>query len=977
VAVLAGFGMDDLLRGERRTLLARRIGCALAGVGALTLVGLLLSRLFYQQIEPLIDRVFHGLAKAPEAFADARMFYSYQFTNVLIFGVMALGAGAVFWLASRNPSPPTPLRGLRLLSRVRDPLRPQGEKGENTSPDSPRPEGEGQGVRAFIFIAFLLIPLDLMIASWGFNPASDPALLDFTPPAVQWLMQQPGDWRYTTLDDPNQPSLLKANAGMRYGLDDIRGYESIIPKQYVDYMEMIAPQVQRDFNRVAPLYTPDDYNHFGGYHQALDSPLFDLLNVRYVIAHRDTFVYFQEWKLVYEDAGVRIWENDSLVPRAYTVASAGFDRDAINVPEEYVAAAIESDSGREQMITASVDAPSWLVVSQSYFPGWRAFIRPYGAGEDAEQPAPVELVQGNFQGVQLPVPTIAQHAAALTNAYFVQALGSDTIFLEPLWTIRLVYSQQGFQIGAFASFMSAIVVLFLAGVWLWRLYVTPAGETASAASRVAKNSFAPIVLNLFNRGIDFAFAFVMLRVLGPEGSGIYYYAVIIFGWFDIFTNFGLNLFLTREVARDKSHARRYLVNTSALRLVLALIGVPMLLAFLSLRQSNVSPLLTAEALLAIGLLYIGLVPNSLSTGLSALFYAFERAEVPAAIATVATICKTVFGLAALLAGYGVVGLAGVSILTNLVTLVVMIYSGRDMFVSSPHPEGEGQGVRVSQSFAQEVEPKLMRRMAGESWPLMLNHFLASIFFQIDIVLIEAMHGNRMVGQYSVAYKWVLALNVIPSFFTQALLPVMSRQANEDKAALKRNYGLAIQLLVSTALPVAVLFTFMAESLTRILGGAEYLPDGAIALQLMIWSIPIGWMNSLTQYVLIALDLQRRITWAFIIGVGFNLITNFIFIPQYGYRAAALTTIASEAVLFIPFALLLRRDMGSINWLSLLWRPLLATAAMLGVLLVGWPIMPALALVASCAVYAGVLIALNPAGARQGWERVRVRFATRT
>jgi O-antigen/teichoic acid export membrane protein len=184
-------------------------------------------------------------------------------------------------------------------------------------------------------------------------------------------------------------------------------------------------------------------------------------------------------------------------------------------------------------------------------------------------------------------------------------------------------------------------------------------------------------------------------------------------------------------------------------------------------------------------------------------------------------------------------------------------------------------------------------MAGESLPLMFNHFLATIFFQIDIVLIEAFHGSVMVGLYSVAYKWVLAINVIPSFFTQALLPLMSKQAHEDRAGLKRNYRLAIKLLVSVALPTAVLFTFMATSLVALLGGAEYLPDSAIATPLMIWSIPIGWMNSLTQYVLIALDLQRRITTAFVIGVTFNIVVNLIFIPQYGYRAAAITTIASK------------------------------------------------------------------------------------
>jgi O-antigen/teichoic acid export membrane protein len=374
----------------------------------------------------------------------------------------------------------------------------------------------------------------------------------------------------------------------------------------------------------------------------------------------------------------------------------------------------------------------------------------------------------------------------------------------------------------------------------------------------------------------------------------------------------------------------------------------LLLGFLAIRQETVTPPINEAALIAILVLYLGLLPNSLSTGLTSLYYAFERAEVPAAVATAATICKSVFGLIALIGGFGIIGLAAVSILTNIVTLALLGWNGHDML-----REGHAPGTKRS------IDRPLIRRMVGESWFLMLNHFLATIFFQIDVILIEAMHGARMVGQYSVAYKWVSALNIIPSFFTQALLPMMSRQAHDDRPGLRRNYILAIKLLVCTALPVAVIFTFMADFLAGALGGAQYLRDGAIATQLMIWSIPIGWMNSLTQYVLIALDMQRRIMRAFVIAVTFNIITNLIFIPQYGYRAAALTTIASEVVLFIPFARLLGEAMGSLPWGTMIWRPLLAGAAMFGVLAIGWNIQPALAVVVGGVIYGGVLFVLRP------------------
>ena len=934
-AVLAGFGLDALARarqadGQDLRRWARRGGWALALAGGGLLAALLASRLLYPQVEPLVDRLFRSLAKAPETFADARMFYSYQFTNLLALGLFTLGAGAVFLRAARRP-------------------------------------GHGAQTPWWGALALGLIALDLLAASWGFNPASDPALLDFTPPAFEWLAGQGEGWRYITLDDPARPPLVNANMTWRYGLDDVRGYESIIPRQYVDYMRQIAPQTQLDFNRVAPLFT--DYTALGLDFDPLDalrSERLHLLNVRYLITHRDTTLpetTFADrdrtwtapvWPLIYEDEAVRIWQNPNALPRAWIGMTDG---PAPVIGGDYRLGSdvvIENDTGREKVLHANLPAgtASWLVVSETYLPGWRAFVRPRGGGDASERPLPVERALENFQGVNL---SPAALAAAFTDREALPEAERRALDDRQV-TVRLVYNPPSFQIGLFASFISGIILMFTGGVWAWRRFVGV--EPTGGVGTVARNSLAPILLNLFNRGIDFGFAFIMLRILGPEGAGIYSYAVFIFGWFDIFTNFGLNVFLTREVARDRGQAWRYLFNTSALRLLLFAGGVGLLAAFALLRQAVISPPLAAEALLALGLLYLGLLPNSLSTGLSALFYAFERAEVPAAVTTVATINKAVWGVAALLLGFGVVGLAGVSIITNAITLGVLVYSARRLLGLRP----PAAGPRFRPDGA------LLWSMAGESWPLMLNHFLATIFFQIDIVIIEAAHGPAMVGQYSVAYKWVAALNVIPAFFTMALLPVLSRQAREDLEAFRRSYRLAIKLLVSLAVPLAALFTFLAYTLTGILGGAEFLPDGAIATQLMIWSIPIGWINSLTQYALIALDLQRRITRAFFIAVSFNIAANLLFIPSYGYRAAALTTIASEAALIIPFALFLAIRLPDIGWWRMLWRPAAAGLALLVALALLWGAAPLLALAAGGLAYLAVWFGLGALSAEE-WARL--------
>ncbi len=253
---------------------------------------------------------------------------------------------------------------------------------------------------------------------------------------------------------------------------------------------------------------------------------------------------------------------------------------------------------------------------------------------------------------------------------------------------------------------------------------------------------------------------------------------------------------------------------------------------------------------------------------------------------------------------------------------------------------------------------------------MLNNLLASLFFKIDVTLLEPLKGSETVGKYSAAYKWVDAIGLIPSLFTMALLPIMSRQAHEDRAALQRNYHFAVKLLFMLALPIAIGTTFVAPTLITVLGGARFLPEGAIALQLMIWFLPIGWINSLTNYVLVALDLQRAMRWAFLAGVLFNVIANLIFIPLFSYQAAAIITIFSEVVLQIAFYRLLRTALDPVPWVSLLWKPCVAGLVMFAALAALWPILPLpiLALVIATLLYPAVLVVLRPFSA---WELGRV------
>ncbi len=837
------------------------------GLGVLILIGLLLTRIFYSRLSGAIESLRLRLSGADTQFPDAATFYSVEFRSFLIFGVLLILSGNVIWLSRRS------IRLPRILG----------------------------GWPAWEAAALIVIALDLWIGSTGFNSAADPAWLNFTPPAIAWLQaHDPANWRMITIDADHKP--LNANLGWMYGLQDVGGYDSIINKQYVAYMNRIAPQGMLIYNRIAPIAA----DHL----DPLESPLLDELGVKYVLSEAPIdLTGHPKYKQVFADGSFTIYEN-----------SAAYARVMVAAPSMV---SIASQSINQVVIEATIAGNQNVPVTlyQSYFPGWRAYAKPHGAPNSDEHEMPITLVDGNFDGIQLP---------------------------PGAWTVRFRYSPPAVQIGAFASFIAAVLIVFMLLIWLWRrFYVETAEGDLTGVRRVAKNSAAPIVLSLFNRAIDFGFALVMLRVLSLKDAGTYTYLVVIIGWFDILTNFGLNTFLTRDVARDPGAAAFYLRRTSVLRVLLGIAWLPILLLFLAVeRRFDPSPL-DAGGLLAIGLLYLSLLPSSLNSGLSALFYALEKAEIPAAISTMSAIVSVILRLGALLAGFGIVGLAGANIAVNFVTLALLF--------SAALPLIRGQNRAAGATT--------YRLMIYESWPLMLNHLLATMFFKIDVTLLEWIKGKDVVAQYGAAYKWVDAIGVIPSFFTIALLPVMARQAQDDRPGLLRNYQLAVKMLVMVALPVAVVTTFLAPTLVALLGGARYLPDGAYALQLMIWFIPIGWINSLTQYVLIAVNLQRPLRWPYVAGVLFNIAANLLLIPAFSYQASSVITILSEVVLQVGFYVLIRRALGDVNWGALLMRPAIAAATMFAVLAITWniaqPFGAIVGLIAAGVVYPGALLVLRP------------------
>ncbi|MEM7536421.1 MAG: polysaccharide biosynthesis C-terminal domain-containing protein [Chloroflexota bacterium] len=948
MAILSGVGLQLLSRSITKSLMTRTTSwlALLVSVAGLAVIAIV----FVSMATPtpfiqFSQRVVDGSDLAQMIFSGGHMFWGYQSLNLLKLGIFTLLSGVGVWLYVR--------------SRLYD-----------------SHEGSNQHWSLVVGIGLLvLLCVDLYAAHGRFNPSTDSRLSplnpDNYPPVVNFLNQYDPSptlsetesggeplslWRFTTFNLPGEKT-FNANTGMYYGWHDIRGYDSIIPRQYVQLLNRIAPQENELlYNRIAPLYANVQA------YEILNNPLLDLMNVKYVLTEH--FIPNPEWTEIYRDNSIGIYENQTVIQRAFIVPEARIANvdeqplEEANLKEVVFLDAQVRDMTSNDLATELGDAlrraspeiadvqisrytandvfldvnlsdRGWLVLTDAYFPGWKAYVRPFGGQQNEETELQIYRANGAFRAVYLPD--------------------------DGQWTVRFVYTPMSFKLGLYVSFLAFMTLMLLMLYWGWGKYYRPTQSDESFAGEVrtvAKNSVVPMVLNLVNKATDFAFAMLYVRLLGPEGTGKYYFVVALYGIFEIISRYGLGTLLTRDVAADKNQSSRYLTNVIALRTLLWLVTMPVL-ALVTIGYRNIDSFASRFAFLvgggdagvtsigmaeiqAIALLGAAMLFANWADALSSCFYAFEKMEYPAGLANAVSLLKVTFGALVLLLGWGFVGLAGVSLVINMVQ-VVWLYNLLRGTLFKPQWHWDWG---------------LQKWMVATSGPLMINHLLATIFWRIDVWILFPLAGAASVGLYSVGLKYLDGLNIFPSLFTMAIFPLLSRYANkketgEDGEAdtLLSSYIAGLRLLVILSLPIAMVVTVLAEPLVLLVGGALYLnvPEtvtlfgrqitymggAALALQVIIWSIPIGFVNSITQFVLIAVNQQRYLTKAFIIGVVFNTVGNLLVIPQFGYLGAAVVTIASEFSLLFPFYYSVRRHVGIVPWVSVFISPVLSIAAMGG------------------------------------------------
>ena len=176
-------------------------------------------------------------------------------------------------------------------------------------------------------------------------------------------------------------SLIPDTAAL-YELEDVRGYEAMTNARLAaTYPLWCAPQ-------------PVSFNAIGD----LGRPFLSFLNIRYLLGPSTTLPP-PPWRLVMQDKGGKLFENTAVFPRAFVPRRIRYEKSGTKILTAMLKATDFADlawievaeyppheihNGRGRVVArraklgldldATMDADGWVVVSQTAWKGWRAYL---------------------------------------------------------------------------------------------------------------------------------------------------------------------------------------------------------------------------------------------------------------------------------------------------------------------------------------------------------------------------------------------------------------------------------------------------------------------------------------------------------------------------------------------------------------------------------------------------------------------------
>ena len=395
----------------------------------------------------------------------------------------------------------------------------------------------------------------------------------------------------------------------------------------------------------------------------------------------------------------------------------------------------------------------------------------------------------------------------------------------------------------------------------------------STVRTIAKNTAVLFAATIISYILTFFVNIYIAQYLGAEGFGILSLAIALTGIFAIFTDLGLNVLTTREVTRDKSSTNKYLINTAIIKVFLAFLTSGLIFATVNILGY------TEEVSHIIYIFTLSVIFTAFTTIFNSIFQAYEQMEYMSFGNILNSIVLFIGVIIGITYKLDIFFFATIYLIASL---FVLVYSLITYFWKFPKPK-----INVDLNFWEST--------LKEALPFGVTNIFGSIYYWIDSIMLSKIVGNEVVGWYNAAYRLMLVFLAIYTVYLSAIFPVMSKFYKTSDEYLKFSYERSYKYLLIISLPIAFGITVLSDKIILLIYGNGYIP-AILALQILIWTVPLLFINGLTGYVVGAINRQMILTKITFIGAVLNITLNLVLIPKFSFIGSSVATVVTELIL---------------------------------------------------------------------------------
>ena len=255
----------------------------------------------------------------------------------------------------------------------------------------------------------------------------------------------------------------------------------------------------------------------------------------------------------------------------------------------------------------------------------------------------------------------------------------------------------------------------------------------------------------------------------------------------------------------------------------------------------------------------------------------------------------------------------------------------------------------------------------------------TIFNSVDSTMLGLIHGDWEVGIYSTAHKISNIINQGVASVLWVIMPRMSyyfaeKKYDEANNLLRKILGFNLLL----GLPCAVGCVMIAKDIILVISGEAYIAAAPVLQILMVgfvFSLIGG--NFLGNAILLPSKREKYYMFVCCITAVINVVSNYIFIPMYGARAAAGTTAICSLIIMILLFFRIDKNVKIQNVGRLVLSPVIGCFGIVIVCLlcqsIGklW-IRVGASLIGSACIYGGILVILRNELVRELFTSIKNR-----